>query len=146
MLARPANGQRTGTKKAATAHSMGSSLLTERRIAMCMSKYGNKKTVVDGIEFDSKKEAHRWIELKYMERAGLIRELQRQVPFVLIPTQKNADGKVVEREVRYIADFVYRNKKDNRIVVEDSKGYRTDVFKIKKKLMLYRHGIQVKEV
>ena len=112
------------------------------------SKYGNKKTEVDGILFDSKHEAYRWIELKYMERVKLIYELQRQVPFVLIPVQKDENGKVLEREVKYIADFTYRNTADGRLVVEDAKSEatRTDVYKIKKKLMLYRHGLKIQEV
>ena len=112
------------------------------------SKYRNKKTEADGFVFDSKHEYYRWVELKYMERAGLIYELQRQVPFVLIPTQRSDDGKVIEREVKYIADFTYRRKSDNRLVVEDakSKATKTDVYKIKRKLMLYRNGIRIQEV
>jgi hypothetical protein len=80
-----------------------------------------------------------------MQKAGEIYDLQRQVPFVLIPTQKDNDGKVIERQTKYIADFVYRDK-DHRLVVEDTKGMKTDVYKIKKKLMLYRHGIIIREV
>ena len=112
------------------------------------SKYGNKKTKVDGILFDSKHEAYRWIELKYLERIKMIYELRRQVPFVLIPTQKDENGKVIEREVKYIADFTYRKTADGRLVVEDAKSEatRTAVYKIKKKLMLYRHGLRIKEV
>ena len=96
--------------------------------------------------FDSKHEGYRWLELRYMERAGLIYELKRQVPFVLIPTQRDENGKVIEREAKYIADFTYRRKGDNRLVVEDAKGMKTDVYKIKKKLMLYRNGIRIQEV
>lgn len=112
---------------------------------MGMSKYGNRKTVVDGIVFDSKKEAVRWQELRLLERAGEIHELQRQVPFILIPAQKDERGKVIEKQVKYIADFTYRGK-DHRLVVEDVKGVRTDVYRIKKKLLLYRHGLRIKEV
>ena len=112
-----------------------------------MNKYGNRKTVVDGQEFDSRHEAERWIELRYMERAGLIYDLQRQVPFVLIPKQKDElTGKVIERECKYIADFTYRSCKTGRIVVEDAKGAKTEVYKLKKKIMLYRHSIRIKEV
>lgn len=112
-----------------------------------MNKYLNKEVVVDGVRFQSKHEATRWCELKYMERAGLIYDLQRQVPFVLIPTQKDEiTGKVIERECKYIADFTYRSCKTGRIVVEDAKGAKTEVYKLKKKIMLYRHGIQIKEV
>lgn len=115
---------------------------------LTISKYGNRKVEIDGLRFDSKHEYYRWVELKYMERAGMIYGLSRQVPFVLIPKQKDENGKVIEREVRYIADFTYRNKIDNRLVVEDAKSEatKTDVYKIKKKLMLYRHGIRIQEV
>lgn len=112
------------------------------------SKYGNRRTEVDGIRFDSRKEANRWHELKLMEKAGEISGLQRQVPFVLIPEQR-AGGKVVERACKYIADFVYYLPipfGGLEMVVEDAKGVKTDTYKIKKKLMLWVHGIQIKEV
>lgn len=109
------------------------------------SKYGNKKVVVDGITFDSKREANRYSELKLLERGKLISDLQRQVPFELIPKQVDINGKILEGKITYIADFVYKDK-DGNTVVEDSKGYRTDVYRIKKKLMLYMKGIQIKEV
>lgn len=112
-----------------------------------MSKYGNRKTVIDGQEFDSKHEAERWIELRYMERAGLIYELQRQVPFVLIPTQRDeVTGKLLEKETKYYADFVYRDRKTHRLIVEDAKGVKTEAYRLKRKLMLYRHGIKIVEV
>lgn len=114
-----------------------------------MNKYGNRKTVVDGVEFDSRHEATRWCELKYMERAGLIYDLQRQVPFVLIPTQKDEiTGKVIEREAKYIADFTYRDRNTHKLVVEDtkSKATKTKDYILKRKLLLYRHGLQIKEV
>lgn len=107
-------------------------------------KYGNIKTVVDGIKFDSKHEATRYVELKYMERVGLIRDLQLQVPFELIPAQLE-NGKVIERAVKYIADFVYYDK-DGNIVVEDAKGVKTDAYKLKKKMLLYFKGLEIKEV
>ena len=108
-------------------------------------KYHAKRTVVNGISFDSKHEANRWIELTWMERAGEISDLKRQVKFVLIPAQR-INGKLVEREVAYYADFVYTDKASNLTVVEDAKGVRTEVFKIKKKLMLWRYQIRVQEV
>lgn len=114
-----------------------------------MSKYRNRKTVVDGQEFDSRHEAERWIELRYMERAGLIHHLQRQVPFVLIPKQVDEiTGKVIEREAKYIADFAYRDSKTQKLVVEDakSKPTKTKDYILKRKLMLYRHGVQIREV
>ena len=111
-----------------------------------MSKYGNQKTVIDGMVFDSKHEALRWCELRYMERAKLIKDLCRQVSFTLIPVQKDSTGKVIERACKYVADFVYVNTATNQTVVEDAKGMKTDVYKIKKKLMLEKYGIEIKEV
>ena len=99
-----------------------------------VSKYKNKKTVVDGITFDSKKEASRYLELKKLKDAGFIDDLELQVKFVLIPKQEG------ERECSYIADFVYKNKQTGETIVEDVKSsprYKTDVYKIKKKLMLF---------
>ena len=112
------------------------------------AKYGNRKTEVDGIKFDSKKEARRYAELQLMQRAGEIYELKRQVPFVLIPTQRGENGKVIEREVKYIADFTYREKGVNRLVVEDTKSEatKTPEYIIKRKLMLYRLGLRIREV
>ena len=107
------------------------------------SKYHNKPVVVDGETFDSQREAQRWYELKLLRRAGIITDLRRQVPFELIPAQK-LDGKVVERPVKYIADFVYN--RGGETVVEDAKGVRTKEYVIKRKLMLYKQGIRVKEV
>lgn len=110
-------------------------------------KYNSKKIIVDGIKFDSRKEASRYIYLKQQEKAGLISNLELQKKFVLIP--KQTDGKkTVERECAYYADFVYI--KDGETIVEDVKGYRNGqayaLFTIKRKLMLYVHGIRVKEV
>ena len=103
-----------------------------------MSKYGNVKTVTsDGIKHDSIKEANRWCELKLLERAGAIQDLERQVKFFLLPKQ---DG---ERPVYYIADFVYTE--NGKKIVEDAKGMRTKDYKLKKKMMLYFHGIKIKE-
>lgn len=126
---------------------------------MRRSKYGNRKTMVDGITFDSKKEANRFRELQLLERAGKITALQRQVKYVLIPTQREFSneiykkgahqghfkpGKVLEKECSYIADFAYIQ--DGAYVVEDTKGVRTEAYKIKRKLMLERYGIQIREV
>jgi len=109
------------------------------------NKYGNRKTEVDGILFDSAKEARRYGELDLMLKAGEIRDLQLQVPFELIPAQKDERGKIRERAVHYVADFVYYDQ-DGNLVVEDAKGMRTDAYKLKKKMMLYFKGIQIKEV
>ena len=108
-----------------------------------MSKYGNKKWVNGGKTFDSRREAVRYQELLYLLRQGLISELELQVPFELIPSQKR-DGKVVERPVKYIADFVY--KENGETVVEDVKGVRTKDYVIKRKLMLWEFGIKIREV
>lgn len=112
-----------------------------------MSKYLAKKIEVDGHLFDSKKEAKRYMELKDMQDRGEIDVLRIQVPYELIPTQR-IDGKVVERPMKYVADFVY--EKDGETIVEDVKGYRKgtaySVFVCKRKEMLYRYGIKVKEI
>ena len=110
-----------------------------------MSKYHNRKAVVDGITFDSTKEAARYAELKLLERAGKITELQRQPAFVLIPKQVR-DGKLVERQLVYKADFSYHDEETGRDVVEDVKGLRTKEYVIKRKLMLWEYGIRVQEV
>lgn len=107
------------------------------------SKYGAKKVTVNGITFDSQKEYRRFCELSLLERAGKITELQRQVKFELIPSQK-IDGKVVERACTYVADFVY--SENYRWVVEDTKGFKTKDYIIKRKLMLHKYGIRIKEV
>lgn len=102
-----------------------------------MSKYGNRKIKApDGQVFDSVKEFHRWGMLRLLERAGKIKDLKRQVKYELIPKQ---DG---ERACTYIADFTYYE--NGKLVVEDCKGCQTEVFKIKKKLMLWVHGIRIK--
>ena len=105
-----------------------------------MNKYGAKKITdpATGFVFDSKAEFVRWCELRIMERAGKISDLQRQVKYELIPKQKG------ERACTYLADFVYKDS-DGNTVVEDTKGVRTDAYKIKRKLMLHIHGIRIKE-
>lgn len=118
------------------------------------NKYGSKKVEVDGIVFDSKKEAKRYQELSLLEKAGAIQDLQRQVKYVLIPSQREPDtigarggihkGKTIEKECAYYADFVYQE--NGETVVEDTKGMRTTEYIIKRKLMLYVHGIRIKEV
>lgn len=109
-----------------------------------MSKYRNKAITIDNIRFDSIREARRYQELKVMAKAGLITELRLQVPYELIPTQKKY-GKTIAKKISYYADFVYRDRSGN-LIVEDAKGVRTEVYKLKKKLMLYVHGIEIQEV
>lgn len=123
-------------------------------------KYGNKKIhdLKSDQVFDSKKEYSRWKELSLLERAGEITNLQRQVPYLLIPEQRAPStevykkgsragqpkpGPVLERKVMYVADFVYEN--NGETVVEDAKGMRTKDYVLKRKLMLYRYGIRIKE-
>ena len=119
-------------------------------------KYKNRKTETDGIVFDSAKEANRWQELKLLERAGKIAQLTRQKKFVLIPAQREADavgsrgqpvkGMLLERECAYYADFCYFDVERCEFVVEDAKGVRTKEYIIKRKLMLHKYGVRIREV
>ncbi len=121
------------------------------------NKYKAIKTCVNGIEFDSRKEAMRYQELLLLERAGVILKLERQVKYILIPAQyetyerygKNGqrlkDGqRLLEKECAYIADFVY--EENEKEIVEDTKGIKTKDYIIKRKLMLWTHGIRIREV
>ena len=113
-----------------------------------MAKYKNKKIEVNGRLFDSKKEARRFQHLSLLQQAGKIADLQLQVKFVLIPTQR-IDGKVVERECAYIADFTYIDNASGKMVVEDVKSpylRKEPRYVIKRKLMLERYGIRISEV
>lgn len=121
-------------------------------------KYGNKKITVRGEVFDSKKEYRRFCELSLLEKAGAITELQRQVKFVLFPAQYETyerysaktgkrlkDGRrLLEQECAYVADFAYIQ--DGKQVVEDTKGFRTKDYIIKRKAMLWFYGIRIKEI
>lgn len=108
-------------------------------------KYHNRKTVVNGHTFDSKKEANRYSELLLLERAGAIHDLRTQVKYVLIPSQRSKEtGKVIERECSYKADFVYTE--GGETIVEDVKGFRTKEYIIKRKLMLHVYGIRIREI
>ena len=108
-----------------------------------MSKYKSRKVTVGGITFDSRKEYTRWVELILLLKAGRISDLKRQVKYELIPSQR-IDGMVVERACSYVADFVYTE--NGKTVVEDTKGFKTPEYIIKRKLMLYIHGIRIVEV
>ena len=126
------------------------------------NKYFNKKTKVNGIEFDSRKEASRYMELLLLQRAGEIQDLKLQEKFVLIPSQyervetgeyyKTGDKKgipktkevCVEKSVVYVADFTYIE--NGKMVVEDTKGMKTKDYIIKRKLMRHKYGIKIKEV
>ena len=110
-----------------------------------MSKYHNQKVYVDGKKIDSKREAARYKELLLMQRAGLISDLKTQVKYMLIPTQRDEKGNLLFKKRFYIADFVYRDK-DGNLVVEDAKGVRTEVYKLKRALMYREYGILIREV
>lgn len=100
------------------------------------NKYHAQKTELDGITFDSRKEANRYALLKQQERFGLISNLQRQVSFELQPGYTNNQGKKV-RPITYVADFVYEEAGEK--VVEDVKGFRTKEYELKKKLFEYKY-------
>lgn len=115
------------------------------------SKYGNRRIG----EHASHKEHDRATQLKLKQRAGLISNLREQVSYTLIPTQYGQCGTdlkgkpvrvLLEHSCRYVADFVYTDNETGQEVVEDAKGYRTKEYIIKRKLMLYIHGIRIKEV
>lgn len=122
-------------------------------------KFNNRKTLVHGIAFDSQDEANRYLELKLLERAGAITDLQLQVKYLLIPAkyesfarygkrgQRLKDGvRCIEKECAYFADFVYTDTKTGEQIVEDVKGYRTEDYIIKRKLMLHLYDIRIREV
>lgn len=121
------------------------------------NKYSNNKKEYNGKAFDSLKELRRFKELELLEQVGEINNLKTQVKYELIPAQKEPDtkgpkgglrkGRVIERPVTYIADFVYEDK-DGNTVVEDVKSpiTRTPQYIIKRKLMLYIHGIRITEI
>lgn len=132
-----------------------------RGVNLNKNKYRASKAEVDGITFDSRKEARRYKELKLLESAGEIKDLKMQVRFNLIPEQREASdecykrgknkgqpkpGRIIERECAYIADFVYTRVSDGKTIVEDTKGMRTKDYILKRKMMLYFHGIRITEV
>lgn len=103
-----------------------------------VGKYRNRKTEVDGLQFDSIKEGARWKQLRLMEKQGIIKNLERQVKYEIIPKTDKF------RACNYIADFVYIL--NGQTVVEDVKGMKTQVYLMKKKLMYAKYGIEIKEV
>ena len=108
-----------------------------------MTKYKSRKVAVGGQVFDSRKEYTRWCELVLLQKAGQITDLKRQVKYELIPSQR-IGKKVAERACTYVADFVYTE--NGKTVVEDTKGFKTKDYIIKRKLMLWVHGIRIIEV
>lgn len=127
-----------------------------RRFFKNKPKYKNRKVNIDGVEFDSMKEYWRYSELKLLESTGHIKGLQRQVKYILLPAQREPDivgkrggvkkGRLLEREVAYYADFVYTDADTGALIVEDTKGMRTTEYIIKRKMMLFFHGIRIKEL
>lgn len=126
-----------------------------------MNKYRNKKVKADGEVYASIKEYRRYKDLKLLEKCGAIKDLRKQVKYELIPAQKEKstrvytkgrkkgqpiEGKVIEKAVTYKADFTYIDSATGKMVVEDAKGMRTRDYVIKRKLMLYIHGIKIQEV
>ena len=110
-----------------------------------MNKYKNTKVEYNGIVFDSKKEQKRYYELSLLQRANEIRDLQLQVEFELQPSFKK--NGITYRKLSYVADFKYFDNKLNKWIVEDTKGFRTDVYKIKKKLFEYKYpDLEIKEL
>ena len=101
------------------------------------SKHGNKWVKYDGINFQSIREKNRYIILKMLEKNGTILELQLQVKYEICPKTD------LYRKIDYVADFVYIE--NGKIIVEDSKGFLTDIYKLKRKLMYHIHGIEIKE-
>lgn len=109
------------------------------------SKYHNRKVTMGDKVFDSMKECSRYVELSLLQKAGKIKGLKTQVPFELIPAQRDKEtGKLLERACSYIADFVYYE--NGKKVVEDTKGVRTPEYIVKRKLMLQKYGIRIREV
>ena len=120
------------------------------------TKYGSKKVTYDGIDFDSKKEMYRYITLKIKQAEGLISDLRLQVPFEIIPavyeeqevqmkTKVKKVTRCTQRASHYVADFVYKDE-NGQEVVEDTKGFRTKEYELKKKMMRAFLGITIKEV
>lgn len=111
------------------------------------SKYRNVKYVdSNGIKYDSKKEYKRYLELKEKEDNKEISNLQRQVVYQVMPRLTDENGKFKYHPIKYVADFVYTDNTTGKEIVEDAKGMRTEIYKIKKKLMYYVYKIEVQEV
>lgn len=109
------------------------------------NKYHNKKVEYNGIKFDSKKEMQRYKELELMQDTDYICNLELQKKFLLQEGYINAKGKKI-RPIYYIADFFYYDYIDSKWVVEDTKGIRTEVYKLKKKLFEYKYNLTIDEL
>lgn len=108
------------------------------------SKYFSKKVYIDGIKFDSKREGEYYLKLKLLEQAGKIKDLELQKEYLLQDSFK-LNNKTI-RAIKYRADFSYVSCEDDKLHVVDVKGYRTDVYMLKKKMFEYKYGIELEEV
>ena len=113
-------------------------------VNMVKAARGNKYHARKSGGYASRKEHRRANELKLLQKAGIISNLREQVRYELIPAQYDNQGKLIERACSYVADFVY-TEKNGETIVEDTKGMRTDVYRIKRKLMLHVHGVKIIE-
>ena len=110
-----------------------------------MNKYRNEKIIIDEIRFDSKLEARRYCELKLLQRANEIKNLRRQVTFELQPSYRKNNKTI--RAINYIADFVYYDVKKDKTIIEDTKGFKTEIYKLKKKMFEYKYpDLEIKEI
>ena len=107
-------------------------------------KYHNKKVIYDGYTFDSIREKNYYIKLKLLEKSGKIKELELQKEFELQPSFKLNNK--TSRKITYRADFTYKTTEDDKLHVIDVKGFRTDVYRLKKKLFEYKYRIEIEEI
>ena len=107
-------------------------------------KYHNKRVIYDGYTFDSIREKNYYIKLKLLEKAGKIKELELQKEYELQPSFK-LNNKTY-RSIKYRADFTYKTTEDDKLHVVDVKGFRTDVYRLKKKLFEYKYRIEIEEI
>ncbi len=118
--------------------------LLSNSIDQKQNKYKNTKVEYKGIKFDSIKEMKHYQLLEYLQKIGEIKELKLQVPYELIPKYK-INNKTV-RKTTYIADFTYITTKDDKLHIVDTKGFKTDVYRLKKKMVEYKYGVEIEEV
>ena len=113
-------------------------------IEVKQNKYKNKSVEYHGIKFDSKKEMAYYIKLELLEQKGIIKDLELQKSFELQPSFK-LNGKTYKK-ITYRADFSYVSVEDNKMHIVDTKGFRTEVYKLKKKMFAYKYGIEIEEI
>lgn len=108
------------------------------------SKYHSKKVIIDGIKFDSKREGEYYQKLKILEKQGLIKDLELQKEY-LLQDKFIINGKT-RRKITYRADFSYVSTEDDKLHVVDVKGFKTELYKLKKKLFEYKYNIEIEEI